>query len=72
MQYGPQASLIAESFPTSLRYAGAGMGYQLASVIAGGPAPLVATWLLAHTGSGLLDRLGRSPAARWSRSSRSR
>ncbi len=51
MQYGPQASLIAESFPTSLRYAGAGMGYQLASVIAGGPAPLVATWLLANTGS---------------------
>ncbi len=51
MQYGPQASLIAESFPTSLRYAGAGMGYQLASVIAGGPAPLVATWLLARTGS---------------------
>jgi hypothetical protein len=43
--------LIAESFPTSLRYAGAGMGYQLASVIAGGPAPLVATWLLANTGS---------------------
>ena len=32
MQYGPQASLIAESFPTSLRYAGAGLGYQLASV----------------------------------------
>ncbi len=52
MQYGPQASLIAESFPTSVRYAGAGMGYQLASVIAGGPAPLVATYLLAHTGSG--------------------
>src|SRR4051795_311386 len=51
MQYGPQASLIAESFPTSLRYAGAGLGYQLASVIAGGPAPLVATWLLANTGS---------------------
>ena len=52
MQYGPQAALIAESFPTSVRYAGAGMGYQLASVIAGGPAPLVATYLLAHTGSG--------------------
>jgi MFS family permease len=51
MQYGPQASLIAESFPTSLRYAGAGMGYQLASVVAGGPAPLVATYLLEHTGS---------------------
>ncbi|MBO2446797.1 MHS family MFS transporter [Actinomadura barringtoniae] len=46
LQYGPQASLIAESFPTRLRYGGAGIGYQLASVIAGGPAPLLATWLL--------------------------
>jgi metabolite-proton symporter len=46
IQYGPQASLIAESFPTALRYGGAGIGYQLASVIAGGPAPLLATWLL--------------------------
>ncbi len=48
MQYAPQASLIAESFPTSLRYGGAGLGYQLASVVAGGPAALVATWLI-HT-----------------------
>jgi metabolite-proton symporter len=46
IQYGPQASLISESFPTKLRYGGAGIGYQLASVIAGGPAPLLATWLL--------------------------
>jgi metabolite-proton symporter len=48
MQYGPQAALVAESFPTRLRYSGAGMGYQLASVFAGGPAPLLAAWLL-HT-----------------------
>jgi metabolite-proton symporter len=48
MQYGPQAALIAETFPTRLRYSGAGIGYQLASVIAGGPAPLLAAWLL-HT-----------------------
>ena len=48
MQYAPQASLIAESFPTSLRYGGAGLGYQLASIVAGGPAALVATWLI-HT-----------------------
>jgi MFS family permease len=48
MQYGPQAALIAESFTTRLRYSGAGMGYQLASVVAGGPAPLLAAWLL-HT-----------------------
>jgi metabolite-proton symporter len=46
MQYGPQAALIAESFPTRLRYSGAGIGYQLASVFAGGPAPLLATFLL--------------------------
>jgi metabolite-proton symporter len=45
MQYGPQAALIAESFTGSLRYSGASMGYQLSSIIAGGPAPLIATWL---------------------------
>lgn len=48
MQYGPQATLIAENFPTHLRYGGAGLGYQLSSVIAGGPAALIATWLI-HT-----------------------
>ena len=52
MQYGPQASLIAESFPTSLRYGGAGLGYQLASVVAGGPAALIATWLIHDFGTG--------------------
>ena len=52
MQYGPQASLIAESFPTSLRYGGAGLGYQLASVVAGGPAALIATWLIHEFGTG--------------------
>jgi metabolite-proton symporter len=43
--YGPQAALIAESFTGRLRYSGASLGYQLASVIAGGPAPLIAAWL---------------------------
>ncbi|HLL80286.1 MAG TPA: MFS transporter [Ktedonobacteraceae bacterium] len=47
--YGPQASLIAERFPTRVRYTGASMGYQLASIIAGGPAPIIATYLLANT-----------------------
>ena len=42
MQYGPQASLIAESFTGRLRYSGASLGYQLASIIAGGPAPSIA------------------------------
>jgi metabolite-proton symporter len=51
MQYGPQAALIAESFGANLRYSGAGVGYQLASVIAGGPAPLIAAAILAKTHS---------------------
>jgi metabolite-proton symporter len=52
MQYGPQAAFIAESFTPNLRYSGASLGYQLASIIAGGPAPLIATALFAtyHTG----------------------
>jgi MFS family permease len=53
MQYGPQAALIAESFPTRRRYSGAGLGYQLASVFAGGPGPLLATWLLHRFDSSL-------------------
>jgi hypothetical protein len=50
--YGPQAALIAESFAPRLRYSGAGLGYQLASIIAGGPAPFIAAALFAayHAG----------------------
>ena len=51
MQYGPQAALIAESFGTNIRYSGAGLGYQLASVFAGGPAPRIAAAILQITGS---------------------
>jgi MFS family permease len=47
MQYGPQAAFIAENFTGRLRYSGASIGYQLASIVAGGPAPIIATWLLA-------------------------
>jgi MFS family permease len=52
VMYGPQGALIAECFTPRLRYSGASIGYQLASVVAGGPAPLIATALLAATGSG--------------------
>jgi metabolite-proton symporter len=51
IMYGPQAALIAELFPGRLRYSGASLGYQLASLIAGGPAPLIATWLFAQYGT---------------------
>jgi len=50
IQYGPQASYIAENFPTGLAYGGSGLGYQTASLIAGGPAPLLATWMLPNFG----------------------
>jgi metabolite-proton symporter len=52
MMYGPQAALIAECFTGRLRYSGASLGYQLSSVIAGGPSPLIATWLLSKYASG--------------------
>jgi MFS family permease len=48
MMYGPQAALIAESFTGRLRYSGASLGYQLSSLIAGGPAPLIASSLMSR------------------------
>jgi metabolite-proton symporter len=51
LQYAPQAAVIAESFPARLRYSGSSLGYQLASITAGGPAPIIAAWLWHETGS---------------------
>ena len=51
LQYGPQAAFIAESFPGSLRYSGSSLGYQLASITAGGPAPIVALALYQQFGT---------------------
>jgi MFS family permease len=44
--YGPQASFIAEMFPTKVRYSGASMGYQLAGIAGGALAPIISTALL--------------------------
>jgi MFS family permease len=51
LQYGPQAAFISETFPGSLRYSGSGLGYQLASITAGGPAPILAAILLRQFGT---------------------
>jgi MFS family permease len=51
--YGPEAALIAEAFSPRLRYSGASLGYQLASIIAGGPSPFIATALFAAYHSSL-------------------
>jgi MHS family shikimate/dehydroshikimate transporter-like MFS transporter len=50
--YGPQAAYFSELFGTRVRYSGASLGYQLASVFAGGLAPLIATALLGYYGYG--------------------
>jgi MFS family permease len=52
IQYGAEAALIAESFTPRLRYSGSSLGYQLASIFAGGPAPIIATVLFAKYHSG--------------------
>ncbi|MGO9555332.1 MAG: MFS transporter [Syntrophobacteraceae bacterium] len=45
--YAPQASFLSEMFSARVRYSGASLGYQLASIFAGALTPLVATSLLA-------------------------
>ncbi|WP_060576035.1 MULTISPECIES: MFS transporter [unclassified Pseudonocardia] len=51
LMYGPQAALYAELFPAEVRYSGASLGYQLATIFAGGLAPFIMTSLLAATGA---------------------
>lgn len=48
--YAPMAALIAERFSTNVRYTGATVGFQLSSLTAGGPAPIIATYLLTNQG----------------------
>lgn len=44
---GPQAALIAELFPTEVRYSGASVAYQIGSILGGGFMPLIGTSLYA-------------------------
>ena len=53
MGLGPIAAFFVELFSTRVRYSGATVGYQLGTVIAGGVASIIATALLAQTGSAL-------------------
>ncbi|WP_370645337.1 MFS transporter [Pseudonocardia sp. DSM 110487] len=50
--YGPQAAFLSELFGTKVRYSGTSVGYQLASVVAGGLAPIVAVALYTSFDSG--------------------
>jgi metabolite-proton symporter len=51
MMYGPQAAFFSELFGADVRYSGASLGYQAASVLAGGLAPTIATTLLLWSGN---------------------
>ena len=50
--YGPQAAFLSELFGTKVRYSGVSIGYQLASILAGGIAPLLAVYLYTTFDSG--------------------
>jgi MFS family permease len=50
--YGPQAAFLSELFGTKVRYSGVSIGYQLASILAGGLAPLIAVALYTEYDSG--------------------
>ena len=55
LMYAPQAAFFSELFGTSVRYAGASVGYQLASIFAGALAPIIAIELLGDAGAGVTN-----------------
>ena len=48
--FGPQAAYFAELFGPRIRYSGFAFARELGSILAGGPAPFIATWLLIQGG----------------------
>ncbi|GAA4410637.1 MFS transporter [Actinokineospora soli] len=51
--YGPQAALFSELFKPEVRYTGASLAYQIASVLGGGLAPFLMVLLLESTGTSM-------------------
>lgn len=51
LMYAPQPAIMAEMFPTRMRYSGVSLGYQVTSIVAGSLAPLIAVKLLDIYGS---------------------
>ncbi|TRW79993.1 MHS family MFS transporter [Mycolicibacterium sp. 018/SC-01/001] len=51
LMYAPQPAIMAEMFPTRMRYSGVSLGYQVTSIVAGSLAPAIATWLLDDFGT---------------------
>ncbi|UWF77750.1 MULTISPECIES: MFS transporter [Microbacterium] len=53
LMYAGQPAIMAELFPTRMRYSGVSLGYQVTSIVAGSLAPIIATALLQQYGSGV-------------------
>ena len=51
LMYAGQPAIMAEMFPTRMRYSGVSLGYQVTSIVAGSLAPIIATSLLNAFGS---------------------
>ena len=49
--YGPMAAWIAELFGTRVRFSGVSISYQMGAVLGSALTPLIATYLIASTGS---------------------
>jgi metabolite-proton symporter len=50
LTYGPLGTALSELFPTSVRYTGASLTFNLAGIVGASLAPYVATWLATHYG----------------------
>jgi MFS family permease len=48
--YAPESQLFASQFPAEIRYSGISLSVQIAGVLGGGIAPMIATWLLSVGG----------------------
>jgi sugar phosphate permease len=48
LTYGPIGAALAEPFPTSVRYTGASLTFNLAGILGASVAPYIATWLATH------------------------
>lgn len=53
-QSGILPAYFAEQFPTSVRYSGSALAYTGANLLFAGPTPFVATWILEHSGGGVI------------------
>ncbi|RRN55846.1 MFS transporter [Pseudoxanthomonas sp. SGNA-20] len=52
LTYGPCGTILAEMFPTPVRYTGASLAFNLAGILGASPAPYIATRLAASHGIG--------------------